>query len=204
MAFYRRHLPHWHPEETWLFVTWRLAGSLPASAIEIEVAREKPAGKAFAALDRVLDHASHGPHWLKDSRVAGMVCQVIQQADAARSLCLLGGYVVMSNHVHLLALPLAPAARLTHWIKGTSARSANRILNRTGMAFWQHESFDHWVRNSLEYERILHYIHHNPVRAGLVGSPEQWPWSSAAARQAEACPTRASAGRAGSTTPPPR
>jgi putative transposase len=181
MAFYRRHLPHWHPEEAWLFVTWRLAGSLPASAI---------ASNDFVALDRVLDQASHGPVWLDDARVANMVCDVIQQAAAERRLCLLGGYVVMSNHVHLLALPVASAARLTHWIKGTSARYANRILNRTGTAFWQHESFDHWVRNSREYERILGYIHHNPVRAGLVSSPEHWPWSSAAARQAEACPTR--------------
>jgi putative transposase len=199
MSFYRRHLPHWHPDEAWLFVTWRLAGSLPAFA------RENLAGKAFVALDRVLDQAIHGPLWLNDTRVASMVCEVIQQG-AARRLFLLGGYVVMSNHVHLLALPFAPAARVTHWIKGTSARYANRILNRTGMAFWQHESFDHWVRNTREYERILHYIHHNPVRAGLVSSPEQWPWSTAATRQAEACPTAAVAsfGRAGNIIPPPR
>jgi putative transposase len=180
MAFYRRHLPHWHPEEASLFVTWRLAGSLPASAIGCN---------DFVALDRVLDQASHGPVWLDGSRVADMVCEVIQQG-AVRRLFLLGGYVVMSNHVHLLALPFVPAARVTRWIKGMSARYANRILNRTGTAFWQHESFDHWVRNSREYERILHYIHHNPVRAGLVSNPEQWPWSTAAARQAEACPTR--------------
>ncbi len=181
MSFYRRHLPHWHPEEAWLFVTWRLAGSIPASACE------NLAGKTFVALDKVLDRAVHGPLWLNDSRVANMVCEVIQQG-AARRLFLLGGYVVMSNHVHLLALPFVPAARVTHWIKGTSARYANQILNRTGMAFWQHESFDHRVRNTREYERILHYIHHNPVRARLVRSPEQWPWSTAAARQARATP----------------
>jgi putative transposase len=188
MTFYRRHLPHWHPEEAWLFVTWRLAGSLPAIPTATAGDRGKPAGKAFVTLDKVLDQALHGPLWLNDSRVASMVCGVIQQG-AARRLFLLGGYVVMSNHVHLLARPFAPAERVTHWIKGTSARYGNRILNRTGAAFWQHESFDHWVRNSREYERILHYIHHNPVRAGLVSSAEQWPWSSAAGRQAEACPT---------------
>jgi REP-associated tyrosine transposase len=154
---------------------------LPAPAIEADVGRGKRAGTAFVAMDTVLDQASHGPVWLTDSRVASMVCEVIQLA-AARQLCTLGGYVVMSNHVHLLALPLAPAARVTHWIKGTTACYANRILNRTGRAFWQHESFDHWVRNSREYERILHYIHQNPVRAGLVGSAERWLWSSVAER----------------------
>ena len=137
------------------------------------------AGEAFVSLDRMLDRAERGPVWLKDPRVASLVCQVIQQAESPRRLCRLGGYVVMSNHVHLLALPLEPAANLTHWIKGVSARYAQRILSRTGGPFWQHESFDHWVRNSREYERILNYIEHNPVRAGLVSSPEQWPWSSA-------------------------
>jgi len=45
------------------------------------------------------------------------------------------------------------------------------------------------VRTSREYERILNYIEQNPVRAGLVDSPEQWPRSSAATGQAKACPT---------------
>ena len=140
MPYYQRHLPHWQPEEAWLFVTWRLAGSLPAM---------------------------EGPHWLNDARVASMVCEVIRQAESPRRLCRLGGYVVMSNHVHLPALPLETAAGLTHWIKGVSARSANRILNRTGAPFWQHESFDHWVRDSREYGRIkeLHRTESRPGRA---------------------------------------
>jgi putative transposase len=101
---------------------------------------------------------------------------VLHEAEG-RQLCQLGGYVIMSNHVHLLALPLVPAKRLTHWIKGLSALRANRILNTNG-PFWQHESFDHWVRDSREYERILNYIEQNPLRAGLVDNSERWPWSS--------------------------
>ena len=31
MSYYERRLPHWHPEDAWLFITWRLAGSLPAT-----------------------------------------------------------------------------------------------------------------------------------------------------------------------------
>jgi REP-associated tyrosine transposase len=148
-------------------------------------------GKAFVSMDRQLDRAETGPAWLKDSRVASMVCEVLEQAEAVRGLCRLGGYVVMSNHVHLLALPLQPAAALMHWVKGVSAHQANAILNRAGEPFWQHESFDHWVRDSWEYYRILNYIEQNPVRAGLASSPELWPWSSAARGQAKACPTSA-------------
>jgi REP element-mobilizing transposase RayT len=181
MPYYERHLPHWQPDEAWLFITWRLAGSLPASAPSAST------GEAFVAFDRTLDQAATGPTWLKDPRVARMVCDVIQQSESPRRLCKLGGYVVMSNHVHLLARPLDKASTLTHWVKGTSAYYANQILNRTSRPFWLHESFDHWVRNEREYGRILSYIGQNPVRAGLVESPEQWPWSSTG--QAKACPT---------------
>jgi hypothetical protein len=65
-------------------------------------------------------------------------------------------------------------------IKGSTAREANRILGRTGMRFWQEESFDHWIRNAEETRRVRTYIEGNPVAAGLVQKPEEWTWSSAA------------------------
>ena len=49
----------------------------------------------------------------------------------------------------------------------------------TGEPFWQDETFDHWVRDEWSYRRIVRYIEWNPVKAGLVSEPQQWPWSSA-------------------------
>ena len=91
-----------------------------------------------------------------------------------------GAFVVMPNHLHLLVTPSVPIPRLTRRLKGYTAREANRILGRTGEAFWQPESYDHWVRNQQEWARIAMYIEENPVRAGLVAKPEDYPWSSAA------------------------
>jgi len=68
---------------------------------------------------------------------------------------------------------------ITRWLKGSTARQANVILGRTGDAFWQDESFDHRVRDAVELDRIVHYVEHNPVSAGLAGNPRDWPWSSA-------------------------
>lgn len=85
----------------------------------------------------------------------------------------------MTNHVHVLAEPLAPLFKITHRIKGAAAYRANLILARTHKRFWQDESFDHWVRNPAEWEKIRGYIEGNPVAAGLVTRPENWPWSSA-------------------------
>ena len=64
-------------------------------------------------------------------------------------------------------------------LKRFTAREGNRMLGLTGQPFWQDESYDRLVRNDTEFERIVHYIERNPVTAGLVGIPEEFPWSSA-------------------------
>ncbi len=60
--------------------------------------------------------------------------------------------------------------------KGYTAHKANRLLCRKE-AFWQHESYDHWVRDENELARIVKYIINNPVKAGLVEHWEDWPWT---------------------------
>jgi len=65
-------------------------------------------------------------------------------------------------------------------LKARTARAANRILGRTGMPFWQDEAFDRWIRSAEEFDHLASYVENNPVKAGLVSSPESWRWSSAA------------------------
>ena len=102
----------------------------------------------------------------------------LQQLHSAK-MARVHTYAIMANHVHVLLEPATPIAQITKLIKGKTAREANRILNLTGTRFWQHESFDHWVRNEAELLRIRTYIESNPVTAGLVTKPHDWPWSSA-------------------------
>jgi type I restriction enzyme R subunit/putative DNA methylase len=80
---------------------------------------------------------------------------------------------------HILIDPRAELSRITKAVKNFSARQANAILERTGQPFWQDESYDHWVRGRDEMEKIVRYIEHNPVAAGLVERVEAWRWSSA-------------------------
>ena len=175
MIEYRRRLPHFHPNGAYLFVTWRLYGSLPVVAPAMIDATP---GQAFVAQDRAL--ARHpGCAWLGDSRVAQQMAETIRDGESAKMLYELQSWVVMPNHVHLLILPRTQLPRITHWLKGRSARTANRLLGRTGKPFWQDESYDHWVRTEKEFHRIVSYIEENPVSAGWVATPEDWPWSSA-------------------------
>jgi REP element-mobilizing transposase RayT len=94
----------------------------------------------------------------------------------------LDAYVVMPNHVHLLVFPKTSPSRFLKSIKSYTAREANKMLTRTGQPFWQSETYDHWVRDAQERQRIRAYIENNPVKAGLARSPEQFSWSSASER----------------------
>jgi len=176
-TFYRRKLPHWHPDGRSIFITWRLFGSLPKAKGKGTDANET-AGEKFRRLDAVLDCAGNGPVWLGQAPVAMCVQDAVIRGEKLRQYDL-HAYVVMPNHVHILLDPLVQLARVTGGIKGVSARDANAILGRTGEHFWEDESYDHWVRNEVEFERIRSYIERNLVTAGLVERAEDWPWSSA-------------------------
>jgi REP element-mobilizing transposase RayT len=135
-------------------------------------------GHAFAAHDRALAQ-SHGKLWLSDTRVARQVVAAIRDGESQKRFYELHAWVVMPNHVHLRILPHVSLPQITHWIKGRTARESNLLLGRAGEPFWQHESYDHWVRNEREFRRTAAYIEENPGLAGLAATPEDWPWSSA-------------------------
>jgi putative transposase len=178
LSYYQRNLPHWLPEGRAIFVTWRLYGSLPRGFVRQLKAIRRGPGAEFLAADREMDSAATGPRWLHDPKVAKCVTSAIRQG-ADRGYFGLHAYVVMPNHVHMLIEPRVPLRRITNGIKGASAREANRILGRIGKAFWQDESFDHWIRSEAQFEKVRAYIQQNPVKAGLVVKADLWSWSSA-------------------------
>jgi REP element-mobilizing transposase RayT len=85
----------------------------------------------------------------------------------------------MPNRVRAVLRPFRPLPVVMRWLKGSTARSANRILGRTGKPFWQYESYDHRIRGTDEPNRVVRYFERNPVRAGLASTIEDWPWSGA-------------------------
>src|SRR5579862_3203728 len=177
---YRRNLPHWLPEGKALFITWRLYGSMPRRPrSQADTRGEVSAGEEFRRVDAALDRADSGPLWLKDARVAACVVEKLYKGGSKLHHYELHAFVVMVNHVHVLLTPRIEVRRLMRGLKGATARIANVILDRTGKPFWQDESFDHWVRSEAQFVRIRNYIERNPVSAGLVARPEDWPWSIA-------------------------
>ncbi len=170
--FYRRRLPHWIPENAILFLSWRLAGSTPLPLPAV-ITLDYLAGKREPSV------APSGPFWLRDQRVARLVANTLHYGEATRRFYDLYAWVIMPNHVHVILKPRMELSAILRWLKGRTGRMANRLLGRTGTAFWQDESFDHWVRSNHELQRLIEYVENNPVQAGLAPVATEWPWSSA-------------------------
>ncbi len=199
---YRRRLPHIQPPGATLFVTFRLAGSIPAQtrrllleeSARLEVTtrqisdpaeRERKSSaqqrRLFGAWDNALHSSGSGPCWLQDERVAKIVSDSILYLDTRRYV--LDAFCIMPNHVHLICQPLQKAddthysiSAIMHSLKRHTALQANQLLGRKG-PFWEHENYDHVVRGESELNRIVIYVLYNPVKAGLVLRPQDWRWS---------------------------
>jgi len=207
--FRRRNLPQWDVPGGTYFLTFCLAGSLPASGLlaignrwRAAALRSPPHGvsvaawqrtcaaHAFRETDRLLD-VSPGACWLADPRIASVVEESLLYRDG-RDYRLIA-YVIMPSHCHIvfatgdvtgLGGHDVSRERITQSLKRYTARECNRLLGRRG-EFWQPESYDRVVRDDAELERIVLYVEQNPVKAGLCERPEDWSFSSASRRQDE-------------------
>jgi len=108
------------------------------------------------------------------------------------------GYVIMPDHVHLLANPLCldisviigrlkgrAAAAILKWLRKEQCeallarlRLPHSLSSGQTHAVWLQDfsAIDIWSRRFIRQK--LNYIHNNPVRAGLCDHPGKWRWSS--------------------------
>lgn len=87
------------------------------------------------------------------------------------------GYAVMPEHVHLLLSEPATGSLglAVQMLKQTVSRRAGV----RGERFWNPRYYDFNVWSAEKIEEKLAYMHLNPVRRGLCGTPTEWRWSSA-------------------------
>jgi len=96
--------------------------------------------------------------------------------------CRLHAYVLMDNHVHLLATPPEPGAiaRLMQKLGRQYVAQFNTRHQRTG-TLWEGRYKACLVDDGAHLMRCVRYIDLNPVRARLTDDPTRYPWSSCAA-----------------------
>lgn len=87
-----------------------------------------------------------------------------------------GQYVIMPDHVHLFVVLHPEGLTLARWVQSLKSCLGKTLL-RLGVKrpHWQEGFFDHVLRSDESYGQKWEYVRQNPVRAGLVKSPEDWP-----------------------------
>jgi len=114
-------------------------------------------------------------------------------------------YVIMSNHVHLIisaregtqlsdilrdlkkytskrlikAIENNPQESRRSWILWLFRSAGQANSNNKNYQFWQHDNHPVQLSDNQMMEQRLHYLHENPVKAGLVFEPHQYVYSSA-------------------------
>ena len=100
--------------------------------------------------------------------------------DASRKYgCTVYAYVLMTNHVHLLASASKPydLSRMMQHLGRYVVRYINRVYHRSG-TLWEGRYKASLVDTETYFLRCCRYIECNPVRAGMVRGPGEYPWSS--------------------------
>lgn len=194
----RGYLPHIKVSGAAYFVTFRLADSLPRDVVvrlkerrddllariahekstDAERRRRESFARYASEVDAVLDQHT-GASWLRDAQIAVLVSRAVMHFNEERYR--LHAWCVMPNHVHAVVRPVGRHTldSILHSWKSYTATAANKTLQRIGKPFWQHETYDHWIRDDADLAHCVRYTEQNPVKAGLCERPEAWPWSSA-------------------------
>lgn len=97
----------------------------------------------------------------------------------ARHDCRIHAYVLMTNHVHLLITPSTEVgiAKVMQMVGCSYVLHFNRANRRTG-TLWEGRYRATPVQTDRYLLTCYRYIELNPVRAGLVACPQDYPWSS--------------------------
>ena len=190
----QRRLPHWSQAGAVCLITWRTHDSMPRVVLDewhgdrarwLQAHGIEPSEpnwrRKLERLDPQLARdfldsfwnrwhdaldACHGTCVLRRPELSEIVARSLRHFDGERYLML--DFVVMPNHVHLLASFPDEAAMLSQcesW-KHFTATQINRRLSRKGR-FWQQDAFDHLVRSEEQFQYLQRYIADNPTRARL-------------------------------------
>jgi type I restriction enzyme R subunit len=185
--------PHWSQAGALVFITFRTHDSIPREVIErwdrekqewlrqrgwdtgahwsvvVPTLSEKELAefrKTFNRCREAFLDSCYGRCLLRRPELSKIVADALLHFDGERYR--MGDFIVMPNHVHLLAVfPSSDAMKqqCDSWLHYTAHR-INQVVGDKGK-FWQQEPFDHLVRSPGQYDYLREYIADNPRVADL-------------------------------------
>jgi putative transposase len=102
--------------------------------------------------------------------------EAVLERTRARHQARVYAYVLMPEHIRLL-INEPPLILVAQFLKALK-QVISRKLRGDRPQFWQDRYFDSNIRGESARSEVIRYIHRNPVKRGLVASPEQYRWRS--------------------------
>jgi REP element-mobilizing transposase RayT len=113
---------------------------------------------------------------LANKRVAVAFVEFAERAYSEHKIAV-GRYVIMPDHIHLFVCG-PDDFELGRWMGMLKQCLEKRaVLMANARPFWQRRFFDHVMRSVESYVQKWNYVRENPVRAGLVTNPDDWPYA---------------------------
>ncbi len=179
----RGYLPHFDGRDVVQFITLHLANSVPKKVIdrwtqELNSSDSKMNRLILRSRNEKYADLGYGEAPLRNHLLAEMVQETLVRDDGTKYR--LSAWVVMPNHVHLLARRSGDysLSDIMQSFKSITSHKANRLLGRSGQ-FWMRDYFDRYIRNQEHFFKAMRYIETNPVKAGICEKPEEYRFSSA-------------------------
>lgn len=137
--------------------------------------------------------------WLNDANVHSTLHRIWEQEATA---WLVSDYLLMPDHLHLFCAPgwmpgqapgrdaLCASSSLETRGRGLAQQGPTSVPIERWVGYWkerfakthgrtggfQKGGFHHRLRDGASYTQKWHYVRENPLRAGLVARPEDWPY----------------------------
>ena len=106
--------------------------------------------------------------WLATEVVRDSLVKIWRKADG----WLVGDFVLMPDHVHLFCGPRDLRFTVERWVEFWKRQFSREHRNSEWV--WQRSCFHRRMRSEEDYAEKLQYVRENPVREGLVKTPQEW------------------------------
>ena len=140
---------------------------------------------------------NYGIPLFSDQRIARIVLNSIQFIQDHKKAKVYA-YVIMENHIHMIFMSEKPSNVMKSFKSFTARKIINSLDERKRRIYlgrlrfhkkfhkkkstyqvWEEGVHPIQIDNPDSMERIINYIHYNPVKAGYVDKPTEWRYSSA-------------------------
>jgi REP element-mobilizing transposase RayT len=110
----------------------------------------------------------------RDPAVVALVLTQFRRTARASAFAILA-YCVMRDHVHLLVEGKTANADLPGFVRRMKQSSGQAYSRRAKQPLWQEGYYDRVLRPADDAKTVARYIVSNPIRAGLVRMPSEYP-----------------------------